>query len=121
MHIECPVCGVPGWSGERCVKCDELLIVNECYSVDMVHHGETFNEASRKLEHAVESAWQNGYKGIMIIHGYGSRIGHSSVIHDLIRPCLHRAGRKLRARVVPAKYNRGAHILYFNPADRRVS
>lgn len=123
VKIECPDCYIPGWSGSHCIKCGCYLHVDKLYQVDIAHDRENLQEAALKLNNAVEMAWRYGWMGLKVVHGYGSRRAHTSVIKDYIQPWLRRAGRckSSKAVVTSDRRNKGVHLLYFNrKAGRKV-
>ncbi|MEM7386186.1 MAG: hypothetical protein AAF514_14690 [Verrucomicrobiota bacterium] len=115
----CAGCGmtVSAADHEYCPKCDEPLrgaIVRGLYEVDIAHSGETWEVADRKLMQAFNQALLGQHKGLKVVHGYGSGLGHSSSIRNRAVPKMRRLAEQTGAKLVRDRNTEGAHILYFN-------
>jgi hypothetical protein len=114
----CPTCGIPLEAGrhERCPKCDSPIrgqILMGLLEVDVVHSGEDWETARRKIEKAVDQALLMGNSGVKIIHGYGSSTGRSIIASQattLMRGLAERTGGTFAT----DRNNRGAHLIWFN-------
>lgn len=101
---------------ECCPKCGERIlgtILQGLLEVDVVHSGETWEEARLKIVDAVDRAIANGHKGVKIIHGYGATSGNSRIrgrAVELLRGLANRTG----GRLAPDRDNEGAHLLWLN-------
>ena len=114
----CPSCGIPFEQGahDTCPKCDypvRGLRLRGILEVDVVHSGEDWETARRKIEEAVDQALLMGNAGVKIIHGYGSSTGRSilaSRATTLMRGLAERTGGTFAT----DRDNRGAHLIWFN-------
>ena len=108
---------------EYCPRCDcdlddlwddyyDNLPINRLYIADVAHDGESLEEAKYKVEKAVEIAKFYNYKGVKIIHGYGSKRGHSHIIHDNIVPFLRQLSNRYNIKLTADKQTKGAHIIF---------
>ncbi len=101
---------------KRCPKCGEALfgkVFQGLLEVDVVHAGETWEEARDKIIEAVDRGIRHGHKGVKIIHGYGASTGSSRIrgrAVGLLRALAERTGGRLAA----DRGNEGAHILWLN-------
>lgn len=119
MAYECPNCGmtVPNRDASECPKCETSLrktFVRELYEIDVAHGGETWELAEKRITDSCSAALYGQYRGLKVIHGYGSGRGHTSHIRSHAIPLLKRLARETGGKVVPDRRNPGAHILYFN-------
>ena len=114
--VECPNCGLRGTVGQNCIKCDTKLhkiLSRPVYVIDVAHNGEDREDASRKVIKGIEISLDHNHKGLKVIHGHGSKSGHSAFIRDDIVRLLKKEAKRLKARLAMDKDNPGAHILYF--------
>ena len=115
--VECHNCGTHGPVGGVCIKCETQLkriFSRPLHIIDIAHNGEDREDAYRKVIEGIESSLSRNHKGLKVIHGHGSRSGHSAVIRNYIVPLLKKEAKRFKARLVKDKDNPGAHILYFN-------
>ena len=115
--VECHTCGMQGQVGESCIKCETKLYQNftrPLYEIDVAHHGEDREDASRKVVKGIEISLSKNHKGLKVIHGRGSKSGHSAIIKNHVIRLLQEEAKRLKARLVKDKNNPGAHILYFD-------
>jgi DNA-nicking Smr family endonuclease len=82
--------------------------------IDVAHSGEDREDAIRKVIKGIEISLSGNHKGIKVIHGRGSKSGHTAVIKNHVIHLLHKEARRLNARLVKDKDNPGAHIMYFD-------
>jgi len=114
--VECHNCGLLGQAGESCIKCNTKLyrsFTRPLYVIDVAHGGEDREDAIRKVIQGIEISLSGNHKGLKVIHGRGSRPGHTGVIKDQVVRLLQKEAKRLKARLVNDKDNPGAHILYF--------
>ena len=114
---ECHNCGVQGQVGESCIKCNTKLhrsFTRPLYVIDVAHSGEDREDAIQKVIKGIEISLNGNHKGLKVIHGRGSRSGHTGIIKNQVVRLLQKEARRLEARLVKDKDNPGAHILYFN-------
>jgi len=118
--MECSECGmeIANRAAKQCPKCEAPIRgeqIDELYRVDVAHRGEDRFEAQRKIARAIGEAQARGYKGIRIIHGYGSKPGHTNVIHGVaVRYLQDWVRRNQGAKLTADKRTPGAHVLYFD-------
>jgi hypothetical protein len=79
---ECPNCGCDVDRNDRgkCPKCHFEVYSFDFLEVDIAHSGERWLEAKHKILTALGDALFLGFKGLKLIHGYGSQPGHTSSI-----------------------------------------
>ncbi len=82
--------------------------------IDVAHSGEDRDDAKRKVIEGIEISLSGSHKGLKVIHGRGSKSGHSAIIKNHVIRLLQGEARRLKARLVKDKNNPGAHILYFD-------
>jgi hypothetical protein len=115
--VECHTCGMQGQVGESCIKCNTKLFqsfTRPLYVIDVAHSGEDREDAKRKVIEGIEISLSGSHKGLKVIHGRGSKSGHSAIIKNHVIRLLQEEARRLKARLVKDKNNPGAHILYFD-------
>jgi DNA-nicking Smr family endonuclease len=81
--------------------------------VDVVHSGEDWEEAARKIEAAVDQAVHRGHKGVKIIHGHGSATGRSALAPRAMTYMRHLA-EVTGGRFTRDRNNPGASIIWLN-------
>ena len=102
-HVTCPKCG-------KQVRGTPLLGLLE---QDVVHAGEDWETASRKIEDAVDRALRWGHAGVKVVHGHGATTGRSLIAPRAI--ALMKALRDRHGGIFTRdKNNPGAHIIWFN-------
>jgi hypothetical protein len=115
--MECSKCGITvDESLSYCPKCDNPLYngyVDELYIEDVAHKGEDWELAREKIDNALDIAFRQNYKGIKIIHGRASGVGHTRIIADKSIKYLKVLARQYDGKLVQDKQTDGAHILYF--------
>ena len=115
----CSQCGMDLSEGlwKTCPKCDSALkpaLRDEIHTIDIAHGGESLARALELIDRSVDYALLERFKGLKIIHGYGSRRDHTSVIRDEALPMLKKLARDNGWKLVQDSRTQGAHILYFN-------
>ena len=117
MQHSCLNCGLVVTGGTTiCPKCDARVhaqLVDEVLVVDVAHRGETWNEAELAIHRAIDRAIQGRYRGLKIIHGYGSGTGGDGVIGRRAKAVLRQWARQHQARYASDRRNPGASLLYF--------
>lgn len=116
--MDCPTCGFPlnPSQQEACPKCDNNIAGSASMGVlevDVVHSGETWQEAAGKIEHALDQGLQWGHKGVKIIHGHGANTGRSIIAPRAIALMRHLAERT-GGRFSKDRQNPGASIVWLN-------
>ena len=116
--FECPNCGFPVEEirGGTCPKCETVFRgqgVLPVLEVDVVHEGETWYDASEKIERAVYRAIAQGHKGVKIVHGYGAFRG-VSIIRPRAIALMKQLAEKTGGVLAPDRGNPGAHLIWFN-------
>jgi len=79
----------------------------------VAHAGETWEEAREKILAALEQALDGGYRGLKIVHGYGSMTG-SSVIGPRATAYLRHLADEVGGRYAGDRRNRGASVIWLN-------
>ena len=87
--LSCGVCGNPIENiTEACLKCGEKRAVRQdgkkFLEVDVAHAGETVERAIAKLNQAASEALAGAYKGLRVVHGYGSGHNHTYLIKEAV-------------------------------------
>ena len=117
-NMDCPTCGFPLDPSlqEACPKCENNIAGSASMGVlevDVVHSGETWQEAAGKIERALDQGLQWGHKGVKIIHGHGAKTGHSVIAPRAIALMRHLAERT-GGRFSKDRQNPGASIVWLN-------
>ena len=115
---ECPHCGYPANPAEQgeCPKCSADLrhaIFRGVFEVDIVHQGETWEQAREKLLRALDYALLHGHKGLKVIHGHGANSGRA-VIANHARALMKAQARRYGGRMANDIGNPGASLLWLN-------
>ena len=79
----------------------------------MAHGGETWEEARDKIVEALDQALAGNYRGLKIVHGYGSRTGRA-VIGPRATAYLRHLADEVGGRYAGDRRNRGASVLWLN-------
>lgn len=115
---ECPSCGFPV-DPERqdvCPKCEASIRVRSglgLLEVDVVHGGETWEEAERKTVEAIDRALHWGHAGVKIVHGHGATTGRS-VIGPRAVALMRRLADRTGGRFTKDRRTPGASLIWFN-------
>ena len=115
---ECMECGFPldEFGVVRCPKCDGGgigRVGRGILEVDVAHAGETWEEARGKIREAVERAHDGAYRGVKIVHGYGSMTGQS-VIGPRATAYLRHLAEEMGGRYTGDRRNRGASVIWLS-------
>lgn len=101
----------------HCPKCDTSLhqaFSERYYEIDVAHAGQTWEDARIQIEEGLNAALLYRYKGLKVVHGYGSSNPRRGVIareaRYLMQLIAERKGYELR----PDRNNPGAHLLDFD-------
>lgn len=86
---------------------------NAMYEVDVAHNGETWELAQQKIIHALDQAVFGHFKGLKVIHGYGSLSGNSVIAPRAISLMRHLA-EQYDGRFAKDQKNPGASIIWLN-------
>ncbi len=117
MKKQCPECGfvLEGIAQTRCPKCDCIIYTpcDELYFIDIAHHGEDWLKAKKKLTDGISDALLGSFKGLKVIHGYGSEKGHTSYLKNKVITYMKKYAKRHGYRVVSDKYTKGAYIMLF--------
>lgn len=115
--MTCPYCGSSVSPGsDTCSVCGNTLpdtFVDELMEVDVAHSGESWEDARRKIEKAVDTCLLRQLKGVRIIHGRGDRGFHTGIIARKAVPYMRKLAQSHGGRCVQDDHNSGAHIIYF--------
>lgn len=115
---ECPECGFPldCFQLSTCPKCDGGELhhhLRGVLEVDIAHCGETWELAREKIADALDQALSKQYRGLKIIHGYGSTTGRSIIGPRAVAYLRHLA-EQFGGRYAPDWQNRGASLIWLN-------
>ncbi|MGB0327331.1 MAG: Smr/MutS family protein [Akkermansiaceae bacterium] len=115
---ECPECGFPleEFGMRQCPKCDGFApgeVRKGILEVDVAHAGETWEQAREKILDALDQALAGGFRGLKIVHGYGSTSGQSVIGPRATAYLRHLAG-EVDGRYAADRRNRGASVLWLN-------
>ena len=114
--MECRQCGMEIDSGQSCPKCDlpaEKQKLDELYTIDVAHNGETADQAEAKIMAALDTCLFEHYKGLKVIHGRGSHRG-SGVIKARATRLMRYLAEKHGGTYALDKRTEGASLIYFN-------
>lgn len=88
---------------------------NAMYEVDVAHNGESWEEAQQMIIQALDQAIYGQFKGVKVIHGYGSMTGHAVIAPRAISLMRHLAEQN-DSRFAKDQKNPGASIIWLNKA-----
>ncbi|MFC5049838.1 hypothetical protein ACFPK9_04330 [Rubritalea spongiae] len=88
---------------------------NALYEVDVAHSGETWDVAKQKIAQALDQAVYGHFKGLKVIHGYGSVSGQSVIAPRAISLMRHLA-EEYGGRFAKDQKNPGASLIWLNKA-----
>ena len=119
MIIDCPGCGMElnSISFQVCPKCDQSLLCNEpdrLLEIDVCHSGEDREDAREKILKGLDWALRGDFGGLKVIHGYGSRRGHTSFIRGEVRRFLREMARQKGYEYKEGQHNLGTSRLLFS-------
>ena len=100
----------------NCRKCGSVVRKQRgqgLLEVDVAHAGESWEVARMKIERAVDDAFDYGYDGIKVVHGYGSTSGRSVIGPQAISYLRHIADEE-GGRFTKDARNPGASLVWFN-------
>ena len=86
---------------------------NAMYEVDVAHNGETWEVAQQMIIQALDQAIYGHFKGLKVIHGYGSFSGSSVIAPRAISLMRHLAEQN-DARFAKDQNNPGSSIIWLN-------
>jgi hypothetical protein len=86
---------------------------NAMYEVDVAHNGETWELAQQMIIQALDQAIYGQFKGLKVIHGYGSLSGTAVIAPRAISLMRHLAEQN-DARFAKDLKNPGASIIWLN-------
>ena len=121
----CRECGFPydPNTSSHCPKCnsgfDDFGYI-EILEIDVVHSGESWQEAKFKIEQGLDKAIFHKHKGLKVIHGYGSRGGSSVIAPQAIAFMRHLADLH-DGRFAKDHQNPGVSIIWLNRKPRQTS
>ncbi|MFC4995350.1 hypothetical protein [Rubritalea tangerina] len=116
MKVSCRHCGFPLENQSHCPKCQssrEQMGHNAVYEVDVAHSGESWEMAQSMIMDALDQAIYGHFRGLRVIHGYGSQTGQAVIAPRAISLMRHLAethdGRFARDRK-----NQGVSLIWLN-------
>lgn len=86
---------------------------NAMYEVDVAHNGESWELAQQKIIQALDQAIYGHFKGLKVIHGYGSLSGVAVIAPRAISLMRHLAEQN-DARFAKDQKNPGSSIIWLN-------
>lgn len=89
-------------------------MVDSLLEVDVAHANESWEEARRKIDAVLDECLLKNFKGMKIIHGRGSRAGHTCIIAKHAVHYMKKLSMEHDGKLVQDKHTNGAHIIYFN-------
>ncbi|MEC7605788.1 MAG: Smr/MutS family protein [Pseudomonadota bacterium] len=117
--VDCtnPDCGIPvDPSKLTCPKCDTDLhnaLSEQFYEIDVAHNGQTREEAKVEIEEGLNTALLCRFRGLKVIHGYGSGSSkRGAIAREATRFMEILAARKGYG-FRQDGFNRGAHLIDF--------
>lgn len=117
---DCAHCGFPlhVGNGDECAKCGEPTTFRRSATqglleVDVAHAGESWEQAKRMIDRALDDAERHGHSGIKIIHGYGSSSG-TSIIAPQARSYMRHLADQVGGRFTPDRKTLGSSLLWLN-------
>ena len=117
--IDCtnPDCGIPVDPSElTCPKCDTDLhnaLNEQFYEIDVAHNNQTREEAKVEIEEGLNTALLYRFRGLKVIHGYGSGSSkRGAIAREATRFMEILAARKGYG-FRQDGFNRGAHLIDF--------
>ena len=117
--VDCknPDCGIPVDPSElTCPKCDTDLhnaLSEQYYEIDVAHGGQTREEAKEEIEEGLNTALLYRFKGLKVIHGYGSSLSKRGVIAREASYFMKTIAAVKGYGFTQDGLNRGAHIIDF--------
>jgi len=126
MFRDCPRCGMQVDAAEitSCPKCDcrlEEHLSDQIFEVDVCHNGEDWPTARHKILNALDRALLGGFSGLKIIHGFGSRRGHTSFIRNHSISFATRIVNEKNYALQRSRKNEGETVILFTSAAERGS
>jgi len=112
----CRHCGFPLENQSSCPKCQatrEDMGRNAMYEVDVAHNGESWELAQQMIIQALDQAIYGHFKGLKVIHGYGSLSGTAVIAPRAISLMRHLAEQN-DARFAKDQKNPGSSIIWLN-------
>ena len=91
--LECWQCGIPLETVmQECPKCGGRSAARQdgkkFLDVDVAHAGETVEKALAKVNQAASETMAGAYRGLRVVHGYGSGHDHTHLINEAVRKRL---------------------------------
>jgi len=125
MKTSCRECGFPYDPAREslCPKCGSGMDhfgFAPALEIDVVHAGETWLEAKRKIEHGLDRAIWGHHKGLKVIHGYGSLSGVSVIAPQAITYMRHLAELH-DGRFAKDQKNPGVSIIWLNQKAKALT
>lgn len=112
-----PDCGIPVDPVVLdCPKCNNSLheAFSELYfEIDVAHNGQTWEQARHEIEEGLNDALLYRYKGLKVIHGYGSSNRKRNIIAREARHLMRKIADNKGYELKPDRHNLGAHLLDF--------
>ena len=117
--IDCtnPDCGIPVDPSElTCPKCDTDLhnaLSEQFYEIDVAHNNQTREEAKVEIEEGLNTALLYRFRGLKVIHGYGSGSSKRGAIAREATRFMEKLAARKGYGFRQYGFNRGAHLIDF--------
>lgn len=117
--VDCtnPDCGIPVDPSElTCPKCDTDLhnaLSEQFYEIDVAHNGQTREEAKVEIEEGLNTALLYRFRGLRVIHGYGSGSSKRGAIAREATRFMETLAARKGYGFRQDGFNRGAHLIDF--------
>ncbi|MEC8356286.1 MAG: Smr/MutS family protein [Pseudomonadota bacterium] len=117
--VDCtnPDCGIPvDPSKLTCPKCDTDLhnaLSEQFYEIDVAHNGQTREEAKVEIEEGLNTALLCRFRGLKVIHGYGSGSSKRGAIAREVTRFMETLAARKGYGFRQDGSNRGAHLIDF--------
>lgn len=117
--VDCtnPDCGIPvDPSKLTCPKCDTDLhnaLSEQFYEIDVAHNNQTREEAKVEIEEGLNTALLCRFRGLKVIHGYGSGSSKRGAIAREVTRFMETLAARKGYGFRQDGFNRGAHLIDF--------
>ena len=119
LTIDCtnPDCGIPVIPSQlTCPKCDTDLhnaLSEQFYEIDVAHNGRTREKAKLEIEERLNTALLYRFRGLKVIHGYGSGSSKRGAIAREATRFMETLAARKRYGFRQDGFNLGAHLIDF--------
>jgi hypothetical protein len=99
-----------------CPKCDFPLLSHaeeNLFKIDVCHDGEDWPAARKKILDGLDRALLGGFGGLVVVHGFGSKDGHTAIIKAHASTFLMALSLEKKYRIVRSEENPGETVVLF--------